>query len=169
MSHPTAGRRATHLLAPALPLALFLLATFAAGALGSAFTFAALRDWYPTLAKPSWTPAGSTIGLVWTVLYAVMGVAAWLVWRRGGWRGQRVALSLFAAQLALNVGWSAAFFGLRSPVAGLVEIVVLLVAVAATLVAFWRASRAAGALMVPYLAWVGFATYLTYAIWRLHA
>lgn len=152
-----------------LALATFALVTFGAAAIGSAVTTASLDPWYAALEKPSWAPPGALIGAMWTVLYALMAVAAWLVWRRGGVRANRVELSLFGVQLALNVLWSVLFFGLRSPGAAFAGILVLLVAVAATLFAFGRVTRLAGALLVPYLAWVAFASSLNFLIWRLNA
>lgn len=125
-------------------------------------------EWYASIAKPSWTPPGWLFGPVWTALYAMMGVAAWLLWRRRADRPARRALACFAVQLALNFAWTPAFFGLRSPGLALAIIVALLAAIAATVVASWRASHAAAWLLVPYLAWVGFATALNAAIWRLN-
>jgi tryptophan-rich sensory protein len=153
----------------ALVLAGFLLASFSAAAIGGFSTAAGVTTWYPTLAKPSWTPPPWLFGPAWTVLYASMGIAAWLVWRRaGGFAGARVALTLFFVQLAVNALWSVFFFGLRNPGLALADIAVLWCAIAATLVAFFRVSPAAGGLLVPYLAWVSFAAALNYAIWRLN-
>jgi tryptophan-rich sensory protein len=105
---------------------------------------------------------------VWSALYLLMAVAAWLVWRRAGLRTAGRALGLFSVQLILNVAWSGVFFGLRSPAAALVEIVLLWVAIAATIAAFSRTSSVASWIMVPYLAWVTFAGALNLAIWRLN-
>lgn len=151
-----------------LALGVSLGGVAAAATIGGLFTSAGLGAWYDTLAKPSWTPPGNVIGTVWTFLYASMGLAAWLVWRRGEGRPLRLALTLFGAQLALNVLWSALFFGARSPGAAFAEIVLLWIAVLATLVAFWRISRPAGALLVPYLGWVAFAGFLNLRIWQLN-
>lgn len=142
---------------------------FAASGLGGLFTAASVRDWYPALAKPSFTPPSAVFGPVWTVLYLMMAVAAWLVWRGRGLSRAALPLGLFAVQLALNVAWSALFFGLRRPGAGFVDIVALWAAIVATTVAFWPVSRAAGALMLPYLAWVSFAGVLNWSIWRMNA
>jgi len=152
----------------ALVLGLFYLVCFLAAGLGSLFTMVSLGGWYPALVKPSWNPPSWLFGPVWTVLYAMMAVAGWLVWRRGG-PGGRTALQLFAVQLVLNVGWSAVFFGLQLPGLAFAEILVLWVAIAATLRTSWRVSRAAGILLVPYLLWVSFAAVLNFAIWRLNA
>ena len=126
-------------------------------------------DWYASLAKPSWTPPGWLFGPVWTALYAMMGVAAWRLWRaRGRTSGADGALVLFGTQLALNFAWTPVFFGMRAPGAALAVIVVLWALIAATIAASWRVDRAAGVLLVPYLAWVTFATALNAAIWRLN-
>jgi tryptophan-rich sensory protein len=152
----------------ALALGLFYLACFLAAGLGSLFTMVSVGSWYAGLAKPSWNPPGWVFGPVWTVLYALMAVAGWLVWRRGG-SESRLALRWFAVQLVLNVGWSAVFFGLQMPGLAVLEIVLLWLAIAATLMTSWRVSRLAGILFVPYLLWVSFAAVLNFAIWRLNA
>lgn len=123
------------------------------------------EDWYLTLEKPSWQPPGQVFGPVWGVLYAAQAVAAWLVWKRGG-SASRPALRLHGAQLLLNAGWSLLFFGMHRLSWALVEIAVLWVAIAATIRAFRRHSRGAAWLLVPYLAWVSFASVLTWEIWR---
>lgn len=151
-----------------LALAGFLLLSLAAGAIGGRATYPAIPGWYQSLEKPSWTPPEWLFGPAWTTLYIFMGVAAWLVWRHGGWRSQKRPLTLFVVQVVLNALWSLLFFGMRNPALGLVEIVVLWIAILATLLAFWKVSRLAGGLMVPYLAWVTFATALNFAIWRLN-
>jgi benzodiazapine receptor len=149
-----------------LVLGGFVVASFATAALGGATTAGSVRDWYPTIAKPSWTPPSWLFGPVWTALYLMMAVAGWLVWRRVGWGG---ALVWFAVQLALNTTWSPVFFGMHRIGLALVNIVLLWVAIVGTTVAFWRVTPVAGWLFVPYLAWVSFATALNFAIWRLNA
>ncbi len=151
-----------------LVLALFILVCLSVGAIGGAFTGASLQEWYPTLRKPSWTAPPIVFGPVWTVLYILMAIAAWLVWRCRGVVDATNALYLFAAQLAFNLAWSAFFFGLRSPGAALVELVLLWALVLATLVAFWRIRRLAGALLLPYLLWTTYAVALNFAIWRMN-
>ncbi len=146
-----------------------LTATFAAAGIGGAATSTSVSSWYRTLAKPSWNPPDWVFGPVWTVLYFLMAVAAWLVWRRVGWPAARVPLVWFAVQLALNVGWSILFFGLRSPGAALAEILLLGSAIAVTTVSFARRSAVAAWLMVAYLAWISFAVVLNAAIWGLNA
>ena len=149
-----------------LALALFLAVTFSAAGIGSLATTPNITTWYAGLAKPSWNPPNWIFGPVWTVLYISMAVAAWLVWRQGGlWQWP---LALFAVQLALNAAWSWLFFGFHMPGAAFIEVVALLVAIAATTIAFWPRSMAAGILMLPYLGWVSFASVLNFTIWRLN-
>jgi translocator protein len=126
-------------------------------------------DWYRELAKPGFTPPDWIFGPVWTVLYAMMGVAAWLVWRDHGIAGAPMALGLFAVQLALNGLWSFIFFGLQRPGLAFLEILLLWAAVLATLGAFRHLQPLAGWLLLPYLLWVSFAAMLNLAIWRLNA
>lgn len=150
-----------------LVLVGFILVTLAAGALGSLFTDAVGSQWYRNLEKPPWNPPSWVFGPVWTTLYILMAVAAWQVWRRA--KKAVLPLSLFFVQLALNAAWSPVFFGLRSLVGSVVVIVPLLVLVAVTTVLFWRVSRAAGILMLPYLAWLAFATALNISIMNLNS
>jgi benzodiazapine receptor len=126
-------------------------------------------EWYAALRKPAWNPPGWIFGPVWAALYLAMAVAAWLVWKRGGFRGQRKALSLFLLQLLFNALWSPLFFGLRSPALALVNILFLWLALLGTIVAFWTARPIAGAMLLPYLAWVSFATALNFALWHLNS
>lgn len=142
----------------------------AAGAIGSVFTVTSLDSWYANLVKPSFNPPGWVFGPVWTLLYTLMGIAAWLVWKRGSLSGPPVrgALTLFLLQLALNALWSVLFFGLKSPLLALVDIAALLAAIVATIAVFRPISPAAAWLMTPYLAWVAFAAILNAAIWRLN-
>jgi benzodiazapine receptor len=149
-------------------LAAFLVLCFAAAAVGSLFTAQSVNTWYEGLAKPSWTPPDSLFAPVWTFLYLAMALAAWLVWRKRGLRGAPVALGLFFLQLVLNVAWSGLFFGMRSPLLGLLDIAVLWLAIVATLIAFWRINAFAGLLFVPYAAWVTYAGALNFAIWQLN-
>ena len=149
-------------------LIALLVACLGIGALGAFATAQSVGTWYQTLAKPSFNPPDRVFGPVWTALYVMMAVAAWLTWRRAGWREARPALLLFALQLALNLGWSLLFFGARWIGGALVEIVLLWFAIAATIAAFRRHSQWAGILMMPYIAWVTFATLLNFTIWRLN-
>jgi benzodiazapine receptor len=145
----------------------WLAVTFAAAALGSVASMDS-GDFYARLARPSWAPPSSVFGPVWTVLYALMAVAAWLVWRIGGFANARAALALFLAQLAVNALWSWLFFAWRRGALAAADIVLLDVLVLATIVAFWRHRPLAGALLLPYLAWVAFATALNVAVWRMN-
>jgi benzodiazapine receptor len=141
---------------------VWLAAAFVPAAIGAAFPAPA---YYRGLRKPAWAPPPWLFGPVWTVLYALMAVAAWMVARRGG-RGTRPALALWGAQLVLNAAWTPIFFGLRNPGAALVEIVALWIAVIGTVGAFATRRAMAAALLLPYLAWVTFAAALNLAIWR---
>ena len=125
--------------------------------------------WYARLDRPPWTPPDWVFGPVWTALYVLMGVAAWMVWSRPDRPGRRTALVLFLGQLVLNVLWSWMFFGWHRLGAAAVEVVVLLAAIAATALAFRRVHRPAALLLVPYLVWVAYATALTIEIWRRNA
>jgi translocator protein len=149
-------------------LGVFIAVCLAVSAVGSVFTMAGMDGWFEQLEEPAINPPGWVFGLVWSVLYLAMGVAAWMVWRARGLRGARLALGLFGVQLALNLAWTGIFFGRQAPGWAVVEIVMLWLAVAATLAVFWRHVPAAGALFVPYLAWVTFATVLNFEFWRLN-
>ena len=153
----------------AIGLVVILAICFSAAAVGSVATAPNIPTWYAALAKPSWNPPNWLFGPVWTMLYVCMSVAAWLVWRQGGLRQAHRPLSLFAVQLVLNAAWSWLFFGFQMPGVAFVEVLVLLAAIAATTVAFWSRSKAAGMLMLPYLGWVAFASVLNFTIWRLNA
>jgi tryptophan-rich sensory protein len=149
-------------------LAVALAASATAQGLGTWLTSRSVTTWYPTLVKPAWTPPGWVFGPAWTVLYVLMAFAAWLVWQERARYPAGRALTLYAAQLVLNVTWSGLFFGLRSPGAGLVGISVLWVAIVATMAAFWRVHRLATWLLAPYLAWVSYAVSLNGALWWLN-
>jgi benzodiazapine receptor len=140
-----------------------------AGGIGSLFTASALDSWYVTLAKPALNPPAWVFGPVWTTLFVLMGIAAFLVWKKvPDDRRGRMALALFGLQLVLNVLWSVLFFGLRSPGAAFIEIVILWGAILATIVAFARVSKPAAWLLLPYILWVSFAGYLNYSIYILN-
>lgn len=148
-------------------LLLALAVTFSVAALGAMASVNA-RAFYSQLLRPDWAPPGSLFGPVWSALYALMAIAAWLVWREVGWRQARTALVLFAVQLAANALWSWLFFAWRVGLLAFAEVLILWLLIAATLVAFWRIRRLAAVLLVPYLAWVGFAAALTFSVWRLN-
>lgn len=152
-----------------LVLALFVLICLGTAGLGAAWTNLSVGDWYATLNKPSWNPPKWVFGPVWTALYIGMAVAAWLVWRKNGLADAWLPLLLFGLQLFLNAAWSALFFGLRSPDLAFADIILLWIAILATIIAFGRVSSMAATLLVPYLAWVSFATALNWSIWRLNA
>jgi tryptophan-rich sensory protein len=141
--------------------------TFATAAIGGA---ASMRsdDFYGQLATPAWAPPASVFGPVWTVLYMLMALAAWMVWRRAGWQGARLALTLYLVQLVLNALWTWCFFAWRMGGLAFADIVLLWLVIAATIWLFWRVRPLAGMLMLPYLAWVSFAAFLNHAAWRMN-
>jgi tryptophan-rich sensory protein len=149
-----------------LVLAGFILFCLAVGSFGGFVTRDAVDSWYDTLAKPSWNPPNWLFGPAWTLLYILMAIAAWLVWRTGD--RVRPALTLFFVQLGFNLLWSVIFFGLRSPGLALIEVVFLWSSVLLTMLAFFGRQVTAGWLFVPYLAWVSFAAILTLAIWLMN-
>ena len=144
----------------------WLTACFLAASLGAFFM---PGEWFAALRKPSWNPPAWIFGPVWTALYAMMAVAAWLVWKRGGFATQRRALALFLIQLALNAAWTPLFFGLHWLGVAFGEIIFLWLGIAATLIAFRQVNRIAAWLLVPYLAWVSFAAALNFAFWRMNS
>jgi translocator protein len=146
-------------------LAGWLAVTFIAAWIGSRYMPGA---WYVSLTKPSWNPPNSIFGPVWTVLYVLMGIAAWLVWKKAGFSGAGLALSLFVVQLALNALWSYLFFGLHRPDLAFIDIIVLWSVILVVAALFWRVDHIAGGLMVPYAVWVAFASYLNFVLWQLN-
>jgi tryptophan-rich sensory protein len=139
------------------------------GFIGAFFTVNALTTWYVAIAKPSWNPPTWIFGPVWTLLYTLMGISLYLVWEKARTtREGKEAMVLFGIQLLLNILWSVIFFGLQDPRLSLFEIVLLLASIIATTVLFWRIHKMAGILLIPYIAWVSFATILNFAIWRLN-
>jgi tryptophan-rich sensory protein len=155
---PSAARQALGLLA-------WLAIAFAAAGVGAIASVQA-ASLYADLAKPAWAPPPAIFGPVWTVLYALMGVAAWLVWREPPGPRRSRALLLFLVQLPVNALWSWFFFAWRLGGAAFVDVLLLLALVAATAAAFWRVRALPGVLMLPYLAWVAFASVLTWAVWQ---
>jgi translocator protein len=154
---------------PVVVLLFLVLLCFGAAFLGSMLTVDSVKNWYTELRKPALTPPGWVFGPVWSILYLLMAISAWLVWRQAGIAGARLALGLFVLQLALNVLWSGIFFGLHRPGMALAEIMVLEAAIIVTAIQFSFFSRPAFWLMVPYIVWVGFATFLNLRIWQLNA
>ena len=161
---PVGGARST------IALIGFLTACFAVAGLGSVITTAQTISggWLETLDKPFFSPPSWLFGPVWTILYFLIAISGWLVWRQSGFSGARVAMLLFFGQLALNFLWTAIFFGLRAPGLALVEIVILWGAILLTALTFRSLSRLAAVLLLPYLAWVTFAAVLNVAIWWLN-
>jgi translocator protein len=146
-------------------LVAWLAITYLAAAIGSAASIGA-DAFYQRLDQPPWSPAASVFGPVWSVLYTLMGIAAWWTWRAEGFAAARIALGLYLAQLALNALWSWMFFVWQLGALAFINIVVLWVLIIATLVAFWRIRPLAGALLIPYLLWVSFAAALNLALWQ---
>lgn len=150
-------------------LVVSVFVSLMAGVVGSAYTAPAIDSWYKDLNKPSFNPPSWVFAPVWTILYLVMGVAAFLVWREGLQnKAVRIGLGLFIFQLVLNTLWSFIFFGQQNPLAGFIEILVLWVAIAATIYFFYRVNPVAAYLMIPYILWVTFAAILNFSIWQLN-
>jgi len=140
-----------------------------AGLIGSVFTVSAISTWYTELLKPALNPPNWLFGPVWTTLYVLMGIAAFLIWKKGcGKREVRIALGIFLIQLFLNTMWSIIFFGLHNPFWAFIEIIVLWFAIVTTIIVFYKISKPAAYLLLPYLAWVTLASYLNYSIWMLN-
>ncbi|MEM1142649.1 MAG: TspO/MBR family protein [Pseudomonadota bacterium] len=143
----------------------WFVVSFAASTLGARASITA-RSFYAELTQPAWAPPGWVFGPVWAALFALMAIAAWLVWRDGGFSTRRTALLLFLGQLGLNVLWSWLFFGWQMGGAAFAEVLVLWATIAVTIALFWRAKPIAGALLVPYLLWVSFASLLNFDLWQ---
>jgi tryptophan-rich sensory protein len=143
----------------------FLIVAFLPATMGALFP---PGDWYEELAKPDWRPPNWIFAPAWTLLYLTIGVAGWLIWQRVGFAGARLAFIVFFLQLILNAAWTPLFFGLHRPDLAFVEIVVLWLSILATIALFYPIVPAAGLLLLPYLAWVTFASALNFAIWRLN-
>jgi tryptophan-rich sensory protein len=150
---------------PIIGLTGWLVVGFIAASVGAIASVDA-GEFYGQLVKPGWAPPSGVFGPVWSTLYVLMSLAAWLVWREGGWRAQRAALILFLVQLAVNALWSWLFFAWHLGAWAFAEVCALWVLILATLFAFWRVRPLAGVLLVPYLAWVSFATVLCYRVWQ---
>jgi translocator protein len=136
-----------------------------AGAIGGFFTSRSVAEWYPTLIKPSFTPPSWLFMPVWTLLYLLMGISAFLIWRIG-WQSNvvKIALAVFIIQLALNVAWSAVFFGMKSTIGGMIVIFLLWLAILFTIILFFRLSKISAVLLIPYNLWVSFASVLNVAL-----
>lgn len=151
----------------ALGLVTWILVCFAFSALGAAASIQA-RSFYGALTRPDWAPPGWLFGPVWTVLYLLMAIAAWTVWRRGGFAANRLGLSLFVIQLAFNALWTWMFFAWQLGALAVVEVLLLWALIATVIVVFYRKKALAGLLLAPYLLWVSFASALTYSLWQLN-
>lgn len=149
-------------------LIVLLLICYGAAGVGGALTARSVDDWYQQLNRPAWTPPDAVFSPVWTLLYTMMGVAAWLVWKRRPQRRVAVPMTLFGIQLALNVAWSGLFFAMQRPGLAAIEIVILWAAIVAAIVSFFRYSKPAGWLMVPYVLWVTYAASLNIALWQMN-
>jgi translocator protein len=147
---------------------VFVAISFGAATIGGGLTESSVKTWYPALLKPAGTPPSWVFGPVWSALYLMMATAAWLVWQERPAHHVRLPLGLFFAQLLLNAAWSLIFFGLQRPGLAFAEILILLLAIVLTTVSFSEHSRYAPWLMMPYLVWVVYATYLNFGIWRLN-
>jgi len=152
-----------------IKLTASILASFAAGGIGTLLTFKAIPTWYAGLKKPPYTPPNWVFGPVWTTLYILMGISVFLVWRNGlAVNGALLAFTLFWVQLVLNALWSIVFFGMKSKVGGVITIIVLWLLILATVITSFQVSGWAGALLIPYITWVSIASYLNIGVWLLN-
>lgn len=147
---------------------VFILLCLIVQVVGSVWTNETVTTWYPTLVKPSWTPPDWVFGPVWSLLYIMIAVSGWLIYRAKNSRERSVALMLYGGQLALNFIWSFLFFSLRSPILGLIDIVFLCLLISLTIIKAWPVNRLASILLIPYLVWVMYATSLNAGIWLLN-
>src|SRR4030043_300591 len=152
-----------------IKLIVSILVSFAAGGIGSLFTFKAIPTWYAGLKKPPYTPPRWVFGPVWTTLYILMGISVFLVWQNGlGAKGALLTFTLFWAQLAFNAFWSIIFFGMKSKGGGVIIIIVLWLLILATMIASFQVSVWAGVLFIPYIMWVSIASYLNIGVWLMN-
>ncbi|MBC18902.1 MAG: sensory protein TspO [Planctomycetaceae bacterium] len=154
--------------AQAIGLIVSVAICYGAALLGNLATMPQIPTWYSGIAKPSWTPPDWVFGPVWSLLYAMMAIAAWLIWRNEDRKKSTIPLVWFAVQLILNSFWSVLFFGMQKPSWSMVEVFFLWLAIFMTIRAFWPLSRWAASMLVPYLLWVSFASVLNVAIWQLN-
>lgn len=148
-----------------LKLIVSILIPQLAGLIGSVFTISSVRNWYPTLNKPGFTPPNWLFGPAWTLLFLLMGISLYLVWQKElETPGVKKALIIFGAQLVLNILWSVLFFGLQSPLLGLIDILPLIVLIILNIIQFKKINPTAGYLLIPYLAWTSFAAILNFSI-----
>ncbi|MBT5338660.1 tryptophan-rich sensory protein [Candidatus Falkowbacteria bacterium] len=149
-------------------LFLMIVVCQLAGLIGSVFTTSNITSWYQNLTRPSFAPPNWVFAPVWTILFVLMAIALFIAWENK-FKKAKLGLLFFVAQLVLNVFWSFLFFGLHNPWFALIEIIALLIFIILTTINFWRTNLWAGILMLPYIAWVGFATILNFAYWRLNS
>lgn len=146
-------------------LVVWILICFIPAIIGSQF---GPGEWYQTLTKPEWNPPNWIFGPVWTLLYLLMGISVWIIWKNYGLKTAAVPLTFFIAQLVLNALWSWFFFGLENVGLAFIDIVALWTLILITLILFWKLNTLSGVLLLPYIAWVSFATVLNYNIWQLN-
>jgi tryptophan-rich sensory protein len=151
-----------------LGLAGFVALCLLVSVLGGAVTATSVDAWYQTIEKPPFNPPDWLFAPVWISLFIMMAIAGWRIWKRAGFGAEKLAFTLFATQLVLNLAWSVLFFGLQQIGLALVEICLLLITIVATAIVFWRVDRVAGMLFVPYVLWVGFATLLNASLFLLN-
>ncbi|BDH79946.1 MAG TPA: tryptophan-rich sensory protein [Methanothermobacter sp.] len=152
---------------PKLAVSVFIC--LIAGFLGSIATISSINTWYASLTKPPWTPPNWLFGPIWTTLYILMGIAAFLVWREGFQKKEvKIALGIFSLQLILNILWSVVFFALKSTLGAFIIIIILWTTILLTMITFYRVSKPAAAILIPYITWVTIATALNYTIYTLN-
>ncbi len=150
-------------------LAICIIICQATGIISGLLTNTQNNDWYDKIVKPSWNPPGYLFGPVWTILYFLMGISLWLIWKSNGLESQKVeACLIFAIQLFLNFWWTILFFKLHSPIAAFAEIIVMIALIILTIYKFSKISKTAAWLLVPYISWVCFAAILNYNLWKLN-
>ncbi len=152
----------------AIGLVVSIVVCFSAAAIGGIATTSSVGGWYAEIDKPTWNPPDWIFGPVWTLLYLMMAISAWLVWKNSTLESSRFALGWFAFHLLLNVLWSVLFFGLQQPGWAVAEIIILWISIVITIALFYGHSKLAAGLLVPYLCWVTFAAVLNYSIWSLN-
>jgi tryptophan-rich sensory protein len=149
-------------------LIVSIVVCFSAAAIGGFATTSSIEGWYAGINKPTWNPPNWIFGPVWSTLYLMMAVSVWLVWKKSGLANAKFALVIFAIQLVLNLLWSLIFFGMQQPGWAFAEVILLWVSIVMTIAVFFRHSKLAAYLLVPYLLWVSFASFLNYTIWSMN-
>jgi tryptophan-rich sensory protein len=150
-----------------IKLLICIIVCQAAGGIGAIFTMPAISGWYRSLQKPFFNPPDWIFSPVWIFLFLLMGISLYLVWDRGA-RENKKSIFIFGVQLVLNIFWSIIFFGLKSPGFAFLEIIILWLAILATIISFYKISKTAGLLLIPYILWVSFALILNLFLWRLN-